>query len=354
MPVKFKIGIVGCGAVAKERHIPSFMKLKKDITLQAVCDKNDSLARDIARKYGIPKVYSNILEMLERENLDIVDICVPQQVHAPLAIQALEHGCHVLLEKPMALKTSECDQMIEASHKNGVKLCVVHNVLFYSPFLKAKELVAKGAIGTFIGMRIFMSDHRNEMLMINDHWIHNLPGGLVGETGPHAVYMSLAFLNEVSNVDVYAKNFLEHPWAPLDEFRIELEGKNALSSITISYTSNRHNCYVDILGTEGILHLDLNSMLLIHQGRKESLKSVDLARYSLGVAFQIIKGVAINAFKVATRNVKLGHEVIIQRFIDSIRNDNEPPVPAEEGRETIRVMEMIVERLQEKYGSHGK
>lgn len=354
MPAKLRVGIVGCGAVAKERHIPSFMKVKNRVILQAACDKNENLARDIAGKYGIPKVYSDISEMLSKENLDVVDICVPQQMHAPLAIQALEHGCHLLIEKPMALKTSECDQMIEASHKNGVKLCIVHNVLFHPPFLKARELVAKGAIGTFTGMRLLMSDHRDEMIMRKDYWIHKLPGGLIGETGPHAVYMSLAFLNKVSNVDIYAKNFLEHPWAPFDEFKIELEGENALSSITISYTSNRHSCYVDILGTEGILHLDLNSMLLIHQGRKDSLKSIDLARYSLGIAFQIVKDVATNAFKLATRNAKLGHEMIIERFVDSILNDHEPPVTGEEGREVIRVMEMIVQRLHEKYGDKGE
>lgn len=355
MSDKLKVGIVGCGAVAKQCHIPSFMKIKRNVTLQAVCDKNENLAREVAKKYGIPGVYPDILEMLARENLDMVDICVPQQIHAPLAIQALEHGCHVLVEKPMALKTSECDQMLEASRKNRAKLCIVHNILFHPPFLKARELVAKGTIGDFTGMRIFMSDHRDEMIMKRDYWVHKLPGGLIGETGPHAVYMSLAFLSKVNNVDVFAKNFLEHPWAPFDEYTIELEGEKAISSITISYASNRHNCYVDILGTEGILHLDLNSMLLIHQGQKESLKSIDLARYSLGAAFQITKGVAANAFKVATRNTKLGHGKIIEGFVDSILKNSQPPVTAEEGRETTKVMEMIVERLREKYLlSHNK
>ena len=318
MSDKLKVGIVGCGAVAKERHIPSFLKVKRNVTLQAVCDRNENLAREVAKKYGIPGVYPDILEMLTRENLDIVDICVPQQIHAPLAIQALEHGCHVLIEKPMALKTSECDEMIEASRKNGAKLCIVHNALFHPPFLKARELVAKGTIGDFTGMRIYMSDHRDEMIMRKDYWVHKLPGGVIGESGPHAVYMSLAFLNKVNNVDVFAKNFLEHSWAPFDEFRMELEGENAVSSITISYASNRHNCYVDILGTEGALHLDLNSMLLIRQRERDSLRPVNLACYSLGI-------------------------------VDSILNNSRPPVTGEEGREVIRVMEMIVQRLREKY-----
>ena len=350
MADKLKVGIVGCGAVATLRHIPAFRRLKKNAVIQAVCDRNEDLALEVASKYKIPMAYAELSTMLSKEKLDIVNICTPPQTHTSLAMEAMEQGCHVLLEKPMALKTSDCDEMINASYKHKVKLCVVHNQLFYSPFLKARKLVAEGAIGNFIGMRIFVSDPRDEMIMKKDYWVHKLPGGLIGETGPHVVYMSLAFLNKVNIVDIYAKNFLEHPWAPFDEFRIELEGENGLSSILMSYSSNRRNCYVDILGTEGALHLDLNSMLLIHQGKRDSLKPVDLGRYSLGVAFQIIKGVAANAFKVSTRSAKLGHDVIIERSVDSILNDQQPPVTGEEGRETTRVMKMIVERLQEKYG----
>ncbi len=191
------------------------------------------------------------------------------------------------------------------------------------------------------------------MIMKKDYWIHQLPGGLIGETGPHLVYMSLAFLNQVKNVDIYAKNFLEHPWAPFDEFRIELEGEKAISSVTVSYTSNRHAACVDILGTEGILHLDLQSMILIRHRSQESLKPLALTFHSLSTAVQIMAGVAANAFKVATGRAKLGQDIVIERFVDSILHNHESPVTTEEGRGTVRVMEMIVDRLHQKYGVNG-
>lgn len=346
---KLKVGVVGCGSVAQKRHIPGFLRLGRKMDFRTVCDRNGELAQSIANKYHIAKSYSEVSEMLRKEDLDLVDICTPPQTHAPLAIEAMKHGCHVLLEKPMALKVSDCDEMIHVSQQQGVKLCVVHNMLFYPIFLKARRLVAEGIIGDFLGMRIFVSNPRDEMIMRKDYWIHNLPGGLIGETGPHVVYLSLAFLNNVKAMDVYAKNFLEHPWAPFDEFRIELEGENALSSIGISYASNRQVVYVDIYGTEGVLHLDIQNMLLIRHGGKESTKPIDLARYSLSSAFQIIGGVATNAFTVMTGRVNLGHDIVIEKFIDSILNDHQPPVSGEEGREVTRVMEMIVERLQGKY-----
>lgn len=351
---KVKVGIVGCGLVTKNRHIPSYRRLKKDVDLCAVCDLNENLARETAREFHVSNAYTEVSEMVSKENLDIVDICVPPQIHAPVAIEAMEKGCNVLTEKPMALKVSDCNEMVEASHRNGVKLCIVHNDLFHPPFLKAKELMAKGAIGDFIGMRCFHSDFRDEMVLMKDHWIHKLPGGLLGETGPHPVYMSLAFIGKVKNVGIYARNFLEHPWAPFDEFRIELEGEKAISSIAISYASNRYNTYVDLLGTEGVLHLDLQSFLLIRHGGKGSVKPTALARYSLSTASQIVKGVAANIFKVMTGKVKLGTDVVIERFVDSVLKDTQPPVTAEEGKETVRVMEMVVKRYEEKYSNKNE
>ncbi|MFC2051110.1 Gfo/Idh/MocA family protein [Chloroflexota bacterium] len=351
MPDKLRVGIVGCGLVTEEQHIPSLRMLKRNVVLQAVCDRNENLAKQTALKYGLPEAYSDITEMLSKGHLDVIDICTPPQTHTPLVLQAIEHGCHVLLEKPMALKTSDCDQMIEAANKRGVKLCVIHNVIFDSLFLKARKLVAEGAIGRFIGMRIFMSDPREEMILKKDHWIHKLPGGLIGETGPHAAYMSLAFLGKVKAVDVFAKNFLEHPWAPFDEFRIELEGEEAVSSITISYSSNRRNLYVDILGTQGALYLDLPSMLMIRQGSKDSMGPMAYARYLSNIAGQVFIGATANAVKVVTGKLRYGHNILIADFVSSILNGRQPPVTGEDGRETTRVVEMIVERLHQKYGT---
>jgi UDP-N-acetylglucosamine 3-dehydrogenase len=351
MSDRLRVGIVGCGFIAGKRHLPRFMELKKKVVVRAVCDRNESLARQTAAEYGINGIYPDFTEMLSKEDLDLIDICTPPQMHTPLALEGMEHRCHILMEKPMALKTSECDQMIEASHKNGVKLCVIHNMLFFPPLLKARKLVARGAIGDFIGMRIFISDHKDFALLKKEDWAHNLPGGVLEESVAHPIYLSLAFLGHVKAVDIWAKNFLEHPWAPFDEFRIELEGDKAMSSIVKSYASNNWGALVDILGTEGALHLDLQSMLLIHHRSKSSMKPMTMAGYSLSEAVQIVSGIAANTLQVMTGRLKLGQDIIIEKFVDCILNDSQPPVTGEEGRETIRVAEMVVQKFLDKYGS---
>ncbi len=349
MPDKLKVGIVGCGGVVHQEHIPSFSRLQ-NVVIQAVCDQNRELARQTAAKYSIPGVYAGITDMLAKERLDIVDICVPPQIHAPLALEALQAGCHVLMEKPMALKVSDCDAMLEAAKAKNRQICVIHNQLFNPPFPRARQLVAEGAIGELTGLRILLSDHRDEMIMKKDYWIHKLPGGVIGESGPHIVYLTLAFLNSVKNVDVSAMSFLEHPWAPFDEFRLGLEGEKAMSSVVMSYSSTRHDLLVDIMGTEGYIHVDLTAKYLVRYGDKASIKPSRFARYFLSTRMQEAGGIAGNALGYLTGRLKFGHELLIKSFVDSILNGGRPPVTGEEGREVVKVMEMIVARLNEKYG----
>ena len=336
--------------MAQNRHIPSFRRLKKDVFLRAVCDLNQYRAREVAKKFGIPQVYSSLSQMLSKEDLDVVDVCTPPQAHATVAIKSMEGGCHVLLEKPMALNVSDCDEIIEASKKYGVKLSIVHNQRFRPPFLKAQELVENDAIGKLTGMRILSLTHRAEYMADENSWVHRLPSGVVTEMGPHTIYLSLTFVKNVKNVNVCAKKALEYPWVLCDGYNIELEGENMNSSIIISHANDTTANEVDLFGTNGVIRMDLQSMLLMHY-KREVLTPLSLALSSLKVAGHIAKGVASNAFRLMLHRPMLGHEIVIEKFVNSIINDQPVPVSADEGRETIRVLEMIVNNFNQKYGS---
>jgi len=133
-----------------------------------------------------------------------------------------------------------------------------------------------------------------------------------------------------------------------------LEGEEAVSSVAISYSSNRRNLYINILGTDGALYLDLPSMLMIRQGRKKSMGPIATARYLSDVACQVARGVTANAIKVLSGNIRYGHNILIEEFVNSVINGQQPPVTGEDGREATRVIEMIVERLHQKYGTAYK
>ncbi len=353
---KLKVGIIGCGYIASKWHIPGFQRLKQT-EVAAVCDISPALAESTAKKFNIPKTYSNFAEMLQKENLDVVDICTPPGTHAPLTIQAIEADCHVLLEKPMALKLSDCDEMVNASKKQNKKLCIIHNELFRPPLMKAKKLVQDGAIGKVIGMQWTRFTNREEYIAKENHWIHKLPGGPLGETGPHGVYTSLAFLNSVNNVDITAKNNMKYPWAKFDYFDITLDGEEAVSSLIICHASNNYVAEVSIFGSEGMLKLDLQAMVLTRY-KLEKAKPAALAMSTLGPAGQMARSVFSNSVKMSiSKNSALmnatGHGTEIEEFVRSVVNNTKSPVTAEEGREVIRVMEALVKRLNEKYGAQA-
>lgn len=354
---KLKVGVVGCGFVASTWHIPGFMSLKKTATVQALCDISPQLSSSVAAKFNVAKTYPNLTEMLRKENLDIVDICTPPSTHTSLAIEAMEAGCNVLIEKPMALKLSDGDEMVRVSEKQGTKLCVVHNELFRPPMIKARKLVEEGALGKVLGMEWCRFTHKDEYLTKENHWIHKLPGGLLGEVGPHAVYASLAFLKKIKDVDVTAKNNLKYPWAPFDYFNITFEGEDITSSVIISMASNNFIADVNVFGTEAILRMDLQKMLLMQQKLSET-KPYALAVSSFKAAGHMVGNVISNGAKmIFTRDAKMrviGHATEIEQFVDSIITNQRPPVTAEEGREVIRVMEMLVQKLNQKYPPTSK
>lgn len=343
-----KVGVVGCGLISQLRHIPAYKKMK-GVQVQAVCDLNEDLARETAEKFNVPQFYTETSKMFQDEDLDIVDICVPPQIHAPIAIEAMESGSHVIMEKLMALKASDCEEMIKMAKEKDLKLSVVHNDLFHPPFIKAKEMVENGEIGEFRGMRIFLSTPKHDMIDLKDHWYHKLPGGVIGETGPHISYMSLEFLENIKNVDVFAKSFLNYDWAPYDDFRIEIEAENGFSSVALTYTTNYWAATIDIIGSEAMLHIDLDAMQLVKH-KLDELSYIPVAKQSLGSVGQRVGSTLSTTLNVLSGRQKIGTDIVVEKFAESILNGTPLPVDAEEGLEATRLMENIVKTYKEKYG----
>ena len=347
---QLKAAIVGSGLIAKLKHIPAFYKHRDKVHLAALCDVNLEAARQAASAAGIPNAYADVGEMLAKEKPDIVDICTPPKTHAKLAIQALQAGSNVLIEKPMAQSVEECDAIIAAARENKVKVCLAHSDLFYYPFIEARKLVREGAIGTFRGMRIFLSTPTDYITSKPDHWANKLPGGVFGESGPHIVYMTLAFINPIHHVSVNAMKLMgEHPWSPFEDYRIDLIGEKAASSVTMNYATKQWMARLEILGEDATLLVDLEAMSLVKY-RRERLKPVPIGMSLLSETGQLLKSLTVSGLRYVTGSLRSTHDFIIDGFADSIINGTESPVPAEEGRESIRVMNMIVEKLNQKSG----
>ena len=340
-----RANIVGSGLIAVKKHIPAYIKLKRKVELTAVCDVNVSAAQSVAGQFGIPRAYGSVTEMLDRERPSLVDICTPPQTHLSIAMEAIKHGCNVLIEKPMALTVPECDRILEAAKERGVEVCVAHSDLFYAPFIRAREAVARGEIGRFRGMRIFLSTPTRYMTSQRDHWAHRLPGGVIGESGPHVVYMTIAFLKNIRKVTVEGLKLLhDYPWSRFEDYRVTLIGDEGASSITLTYGTKQWAARVELLGEDGFLVLDLESMTLVRYRRKE-LTVVGVGFSLLSETVQMLAALLRNAAACVLRKTASTHEVIISQYVESILRKSAPPVSGEEGREAVRILGIIAQHL---------
>ena len=139
-------GIVGCGNVCERKSGPAMYKTPHS-ALAAVMRRDAEKVADFARRHNVPKSYTDAAALIADPEVDIVYVATPPGTHRELAVQALEAGKPVYVEKPMAMNHAECLEMIAAAEKAGQKLFVAYyrRALLY--FLKVKELLDGGSVG---------------------------------------------------------------------------------------------------------------------------------------------------------------------------------------------------------------
>ncbi|MFW9851204.1 MAG: Gfo/Idh/MocA family protein [Candidatus Thorarchaeota archaeon] len=156
MQKKINFAIVGCGRIS-DLHAPGYLQ-NPNADVYAVCDVDKERAQEKAEKWNVKpeRVFTEYAELLKLKEIDAVELLLPHHLHKDLTIQAAEAGKHVSVQKPMAMTLSECEEMIRAARKNGVKLRVFENFRFYPPYMKAKEILESGAIGnpSFIHIKL--------------------------------------------------------------------------------------------------------------------------------------------------------------------------------------------------------
>ncbi len=150
MKKRLRIGIIGCGAITSRVHIPDYA-VCPEAELVAFCDVAKKRAKGLAKSFA-PKagVYTDYEKMLAEANLDAVTIGLPNALHAPAALAAIEAGCHVLVEKPMAASLEECQRMIDAAKAAGVLLMVSQLQRLTGVHRKAKEVLDEGKLGKIL------------------------------------------------------------------------------------------------------------------------------------------------------------------------------------------------------------
>lgn len=235
-----KTGIIGCGKIAGA-HAYAYESLDAS-EFCAVCDVNEERTQAFAAKYNV-RAYTDVTEMIRKEKLDVVSVCTPHPFHAQAATAAAGCHCHILVEKPFAVQVSDCDAMIDAAERNGVKIGTLFQRRFYEPCMRIREAIDAGKIGKPIMGNVTMLGWRDQAYYESDPWRGTWEGeggGVLPTQACHQLDLLLWFMGaEIDEVYGVWKNY-NHPYIEVEDTAVAvIKFKNgALGTISASNSQN--------------------------------------------------------------------------------------------------------------------
>jgi predicted dehydrogenase len=252
-----KVIIAGVGMAGGELHLNAYRQVP-GLEVSALCDPDLDKARSVAGEKGVPYVYSSLDEALDTQPADIVSVCSPPSSHFRLCRLALEHGCHVLVEKPIFQTLDEAGQIHDIIDRTGSKLSAVHNAKYQHGLQEAMKLVKEGAIGDILQIHaVRMIDGDKDRLAVDpSSWCHTLPGGRWEELIAHPLYKAYQFMGPMRFDHLEMKRTHNRwPWLPADELEIVLEGGRGYISIKLSANAENYD-FIVVYGSKRYLYVD--------------------------------------------------------------------------------------------------
>jgi len=148
MSKKLKVGIIGCGGIAQQKHLPAIQQIK-ETEITALCDIIPQKAEDLAKKFnlGDAKIYSDYKDLIKDGSIDVVHVLTPNRSHSPITVDSLEAGKHVMCEKPMATSYEEAKKMVDTAKKTGKLLTIGYQYRCMPSPLYLKKVCERGDLG---------------------------------------------------------------------------------------------------------------------------------------------------------------------------------------------------------------
>ena len=257
---KLKIGLLGTGIIIRNSHILTLIN-NPLAELVAVGNLHQDSLRKIADDFKIPKTYTDFAEMAADPDIDAVVNALPNYLHAPVTIQMLKAGKHVLCEKPMALSVKECEDMIDTAKKTGYKLMIAHMWRFDREIIWLRNVIMSGKLGKIFKAKshevliydIFGEDPSTKSWFVNKSLAG---GGAMTDMGIHSFDTLRFVLGDIRPTKVFAKIgtfFKDIEVEDTATLMLEFEG-GILSLIEAGWYNlyaDEKQGYTQIFGTKG-------------------------------------------------------------------------------------------------------
>jgi predicted dehydrogenase len=325
---KTDIAVIGLGGIAQIVHLPILTKLNM-VNLKAVAEVNKNRLNTIAAKYDIKHKYTDYNELLEKEKINAVIISTPTNTHHQIAIDCLNAGKDILIEKPAAISLTQIQEIIDTAKKNKRKVMVGMNLRFKPDAMLLKSIVKSGELGNPFYVRcgwIRKKSSKRDWIMQKEY----SGGGVIADLGIVLLDLAVWLLDfpEIKSVSVqtYSNETKEVEDSAVGLIR--LNNSSVINfEISWSFHSEKDNFYLDVFGTQGTAHLN-------------PLK-----------AYKKIDGSKIDyAFDVQSKNLKnlfkKSYENELKHFIGSVRNNVKLTSSIEEAMQRTILLKGIYKSAQ--------
>ena len=325
-----KVALLGAGFIS-DIHLECYHRFIPEAAVVAVYTRQAEKARAFAEKHKIGQWYDDMDRIINESGCEVVDICLPNYLHAPAVMKAAAAGKHIIIEKPLAVTLEEADSMIAVCKKAGVKLMYAEELCFAPKYERVRQLVKEGAVGD-----IYMMKQSEKHSGPHSDWFydHTLAGGgVLMDMGCHALAWFRWMMNNSAVKSVYATmQTVLHKGRTKGEDNsvVILEFENGVTAVAENSWAKQGGMddKCEVYGTGGVIYADLfmgNAALAYSKnGFGYALEKADT---TVGWSFPIFE----EAF-----NQGYPHE--LKHFIDCVRNNKEPLVTGEDGRAVLEII----------------
>ncbi len=317
--MKIKFGLIGCGDISRKRVAPA-LRDSSVCELTAIARARAQLAESFAKEFGAKRFYPDWRDILHDEEVQAVYVATPVYLHVEQTTAAAEAGKHILCEKPMALNTTECDRMIEACERNGVKLGTAYYRHFYPVIRRAAEIIQSGEIGTPVVAQMnafewFAPEPSHPRAWLLKKELSG--GGPMFDFGCHRLEVLLDLFGSIRHVRALsANNFFRREVEDVASVLLQFE-VGTCATLTVAHSASEPQDTFDVFGSEGSIHIPV-----LNGGRLRVVTSAGEREESHAAAPNI-------------------HQPLIEDFAKSILENRRPVVDGRIGRAVAEIEDEI-------------
>jgi predicted dehydrogenase len=308
------------------------------------------LATQAASRFGIPAAFDDPGVMLQSARPQVVHLTTPPHTHKSLAIQCLQAGAHVYVEKPFTVDAAEAEEIVAMAEGLGLLVCVGHDQLFDPAWQECRRRVARGDIGDVIhidALQGYDLDGPFGRLMKEepDHWIHRLPGGVFQNSISHSLTRILDFMPD-SLPRLHACQFSRQSDQPFtSELRVSLFGATCTGTLIFSSAARPIQKIARVLGTRSGVEVDLDARTLATYGAASLPGPFGKLQLSWRSVMESWQNFGTNLGRLCRSDLHFfeGMHTLFERFYSVISTGGQSPVSHTEAIRVTRLMDLIFE-----------